>query len=326
VLGVGFDTKNLEWYIPKEKADDLQDCVDGFLGKGACSLQDAQILHGKLSAFAQMSDFLLGFRFQLTTFLRKFEPEETGKKLIPQGLKEDLWVWKKVIHSSRLGLPLTEKLETPPLFPLNFVSDAAGAAFEWENGKCKNISKPGDRGVASIHFGGDRPIYASIIRWPTHLLTRDKGRSGAFFGSKSATLEAVGLILPFVTNPAELVGRHIVLGVDNLSVVYSWQKRYCKNHPETSLLIRVLHVIEAYLHCKIYVTHVRRLSTRMAALADSLSRESTSTQDALIALKGVQVSRPWGTLGRWLENPVLNWNLPLEILNDVKILCENKIA
>ncbi len=64
----------------------------------------------------------------------------------------------------------------------------------------------------------------------------------------------------------------------------------------------------------------------MAALADSLSRESTSTQDTMIALEGVQVSRPWGTLGRWLENPVLNWNLPLEILNDVKTLCENKIA
>ncbi len=300
--------------------------MDGFLGKKACSLQDAQILHGKLSAFAQMSGFLLGFRFQLTTFLRKFEPEETGKKLIPQGLKEDLWVWKKVIYSSRLGLPLTEKLETPPLFPLNFVLDAAGAAFEWEGGKCKNISEPGDRGVASVKFFGDRPIYASIIRWPTHLLTRDKGRSVAFFGSKSATLETVGLILPFVTNPAELVGRHIVLGVDNLSVVYAWRKRYCKNDPETSLLIRVLHVIEAYLHCKIYVTHVRRLSTRMATLADCLSRESTSKPDALVALEGVRVSRPWGTLGRWLENPVLNWNLPLEMLNDVKILCENKFA
>jgi hypothetical protein len=35
----------------------------------------------------------------------------------------------------------------------------------------------------------------------------------------------VGLILPFVTKPSELVGQHIVLGVDNLSVVYAWQKR-----------------------------------------------------------------------------------------------------
>jgi hypothetical protein len=149
---------------------------------------------------------------------------------------------------------------------------------------------------------------------------------GLFFGSKSATLETVGLILPFVTNPLELTGQHIVLGVDNLSVVYACQKRYCKNDPETSLLIRVLHVIEAYLHCKIYVTHVWRLSMRVATLADCLSRESTSQPDALAAMSGVPISRPWGVLGSWLEKPVLNWNLPLEILNDVKKLCENKIA
>ncbi len=77
-------------------------------------MQDAQILHGKLSAFAQMSDFLREFRFQITTFLRKFEPEGAGKKLIPQGLKEDLWIWKKVINTSRMGLPLAETFEAPP--------------------------------------------------------------------------------------------------------------------------------------------------------------------------------------------------------------------
>jgi hypothetical protein len=95
-----------------------------------------------------------------------------------------------------------------------------------------------------------------------------------------------------------------------------------KNDPETSSLIRVLHVIEAYLHCKIYVTHVRRLSTKMAALVDSLSREATMGPNVLAALEGVPVARPWGRLGSWLEAPVLDWNLPLQILNDVKTLCE----
>ncbi len=322
VLGIGFDTATLEWHISRDKADDLQDCVDVFLEKRACTLHDAQVLHGKLSSFAQMSDFLRGFRFNLTNFLRKFESEGTGKKLIPQVLKDDLWVWKKVINAARLGLPLTENLETPPLFPLEFVSDAAGAAFEWENGTCKNISAPGDRGVASIRYEGNRPTWVSLLRWPKHLLSRDKGRGGAFFGSKSATLETVGLILPFVTKPSELVGQYIVLGVDNLSVVYAWEKRYSKNDPETSLLIRVLHVIEAFLHCKIYVTHVRRLSTRMATLADCLSRESTTDQEVLVELAGAQVARPWGQLGRWLEHPLLDWNLPQKILDDVKLLCE----
>jgi hypothetical protein len=269
-----------------------------------------------------MSDFLRGFHFQITSFLRKFEPEEAGKKLIPEGLNEDLWIWKKVINAARMGLPLAETFEAPPLFPLKFVSDAAGAAFEWKDGKCKNVTVPGDRGVASIHYAGNRPISISVLKWPEHLLTRDKGRGGAFFGSKSATLETVGLLLPFVTKPKDLIGRHVVLGVDNLSVVYAWQKRYCKNDAETSLLIRVLHVLEAYLHCKIYVTHIRRMSTNMAALADNLSRKSTTQADALVALNGVPVAHPWGNLGTWLENTVLDWTLPLKILNDVKTLCD----
>ncbi len=112
-----------------------------------------------------------------------------------------------------------------------------------------------------------------------------------------------------------------MLGVDNVSVVYAWTKKYCKNDPETSLLIRTLHVIEAFLHCKIYVTHVKRLSTNMAAMADRLSRETTITPEDDAWLGKVPVFRPWGRLGEWLERPVLNWNLPLLILEDVKTLC-----
>ncbi len=178
-----------------------------------------------------------------------------------------------------------------------------GGGFDSLRGKSPNLGQP-----------------PSVAQTPS--LSRDKGRGGAFFGSKSATLETVGLILPFVTKPSELVGQYIVLGVDNLSVVYAWEKRYSKNDPETSLLIRVLHVIEAFLHCKIYVTHVRRLSTRMATLADCLSRESTTDQEVLDELAGVHVARPWGQLGHWLEHPLLDWNLPQKILCDVKSLCE----
>jgi hypothetical protein len=140
-------------------------------------------------------------------------------------------------------------------------------------------------------------------------------------GSKSGTLEMVGLLIPFLSCPGTLRGRHIVLGVDNVSVVYAWLKKYCKNDPERSLLIRTLHVIEAFLHCKIYVTHVKRLSTNIAAMADRLSRESTISDEDRIWLDRVPVYRPWGQLGACLERPVLNWNLPLLILEDFKTLC-----
>jgi hypothetical protein len=131
----------------------------------------------------------------------------------------------------------------------------------------------------------------------------------------------MGLLLPFVTSPKTLIGQHVVLGVDNTSVVYGWQKRYSRNDPETSLLIRVLHVIEAYLQFKIYVTHVRRMSTKHAALADALSREATTEGNIRAAMAGVPIHRPWEQLGRWLESPVLDWDLPLKILADVKTQC-----
>jgi hypothetical protein len=95
VLGIGFDSALLEWFISKDKADDLQDCIDEFLRKKSSSLLEAQKLHGKLSSFAQMSDFLQGFRFHLTSFLRKFEMGSPERKLIPQRLKDDLWIGKR---------------------------------------------------------------------------------------------------------------------------------------------------------------------------------------------------------------------------------------
>jgi hypothetical protein len=322
VLGIGFDSEKMEWFISKDKASDLQACVVEFMGKMACTLLDIQILHGKLSSFAQMSDFLMGFRYHLVAFLKKFHGEPDEKRIVPKELKDDLWIWLKVINGARGGLPLGDIMETPPLFPFTFISDAAGAALEWEGNVCKNRSVPNDRGVASVGFEGERVYTVAIVRWPFHLLTRDKSRGGSYMGAKSGTLEMVGLLLPFLSVPQMLKGRHIVLGVDNASVVYAWPKRYCKNDPETSLLIRTLHVVESYLCCKIYVTHVKRMSTPMAALADHLSRESTITPADRACLTGARIHRPWGKLGHWLENPVLNWNLPMEILEDVKTLCK----
>jgi hypothetical protein len=178
VLGIGFDTTQLEWFVSKDKADDLQTCIDAFLEKKTSPLLVAQKLHGKMSSFAQMSDFLQGFRFHLSSFLRKFELGDQASKIIPQMLKDDLWIWKKVIESARLGLPLAESFEAPPLFPCTFVSDAAGAAFEWENGRCKNITNPGDRGEASVKYTNNRLDSISILRWPPHLLTREKSQGG----------------------------------------------------------------------------------------------------------------------------------------------------
>jgi hypothetical protein len=60
------------------------------------------------------------------------------------------------------------------------------------------------------------------------------------------------------------------------------------------------------------------MSNNMAALADSLSRETTITDSVKAAIQGIETTRPWGALGAWLKAPGLDWDLPLKLLSDVK--------
>jgi hypothetical protein len=52
------------------------------------------------------------------------------------------------------------------------------------------------------------------------------------------------------------------------AVVSGRKKRYTIEDPETSLLIGMLHVLEAFLECKIYVTYLRHMFNPMTELAD----------------------------------------------------------
>ena len=262
---------------------------------------------------------MLGFRFNILALLNKFAGQE-GKKLIPQTLKRDLWIWKKCIAESKNGFALKNIFDEPPLYPVKIISDAAGAALEWINGKSVNKSMKNDRGVASVLYNGKNVLKTSLLSWPPKLLMGEKTAQGTYFGTKSGTLEAIGLLLPFLSYPFFLKGKHILLQVANTSLVYGWQKRYCKNDPETSLLIRVLHVIEIFLPCKIYVKHVKRCSNPMARLVDQLSRKSSTTEKSLEKIAVGETYYPKGAIYDWLSHPYLDWSLPQRVIDDIALL------
>jgi hypothetical protein len=117
VLGINFDSKSMTWNLGAEKEAAIQDVIHKFLEKPTCTLLEAQKLHGKLSDFALMCDFMLGFRFHIVELLAKFgtggKPEE--RKIIPHALKEDLWTWKKTVAAARLGFPIRNVRENPPI-------------------------------------------------------------------------------------------------------------------------------------------------------------------------------------------------------------------
>ena len=135
----------------------------------------------------------------------------------------------KVAESARVGLPIAEGLEKPGPEALTFYSDAAGASFSLVNGQHHYRDNAG-RGVSCI--GGEDIDYIwgwSRLSWPEGLLTQRRDEKGSWFGSKTATLEAVGLIVPLVVFPEVVAGKHLVFKVDNAAVMWGWQSRYIKN-------------------------------------------------------------------------------------------------
>jgi hypothetical protein len=52
------------------------------------------------------------------------------KRLIPEELNSDLWIWKKMVAASRSGLPLRNIFGELPLDLVTFVSDTASADLE----------------------------------------------------------------------------------------------------------------------------------------------------------------------------------------------------
>ena len=324
VLGIESDSLEMTWKLPSAKADGIINVINMFLAVRTCTLKDVQKLHGKLSDFSQMAEFMKGFRFQLSKLLGSFENCEQTWQLIPKFLVEDLHIWKKCVLAAKNGLPigLPPLAPPPPLTAVKFMSNAAGAALSWKNGVCKNFTEPGDRGVACVGFKNEEVTFCAGFRWSWDLMTRLRDSKGHWWGSKSNALECVGLLLPFVTNPKMLKNQFVILYVDHISLIYAWEKKYCKNDEETSILIRCLHVLEAFLEVKVFVEHVKRMLNDMAVLVDHLSRESSTTVRDLERIESVPRLSPGGALIEWVAKPCLDWDLPNKLIIDVQKLLE----
>jgi hypothetical protein len=135
--------------------------------------------------------------------------------------------------------------------------------------------------------------------------------------TKMTTLEAIGLLILFLTIPKKLAGKHIILGVNNLGVVFGWQSRGVKNDLWASVLLRALHMVAAFLSCQVYVQHVPRLSSSASMMADSLTRSSTATAEVWAMATGAETHEETAALWDWLAHPKEDWMLGFQL---VKVL------
>ena len=95
VLGVGFNSLNMTWFLAPEKADKVvRRCLDA-VNASHLSLNQTQKLMGSVNDLAQMCPLMCPHKRSGNTFLAQFGGNENIIKMVPDKMKEDLRVIAK---------------------------------------------------------------------------------------------------------------------------------------------------------------------------------------------------------------------------------------
>jgi hypothetical protein len=71
----------------------------------------------------------------------------------------------------------------------------------------------------------------------------------------TAVYEMMGLLLPIRILFKQLKHQHVVLYIDNQAIIWAWHKRRMKKNALASVLIRVLHIMKAFIPCRVHMEH-----------------------------------------------------------------------
>jgi hypothetical protein len=299
VLGVLFDTKNMTWALTKQKTSELQNLIFIVHNAPATHLKVLQQLMGKWESISQMCLFAKGFRWPVLNFIKQFADDEDVVLKIPNRVKDDMKIWAAITKAAEGGLPIPPPTTGPPLNHLVFVSDAAGR---------RPAGSRDETGVASVGICKGKTWFGCQIFWQT--------RFTWLIQDNTAVYEMVGLLLPILILHKQLKHQEICLLVDNEAIVWSWPKRRMKHDAVASILIRTLHILEAFLSCRIHVEHLPRVSTTAARIVDNLSRKSTTAEADLKHITHKEEDIP-KAFSKWLKNPTENWQLGTEIVQEI---------
>ena len=143
-----------------------------------------------------------------------------------------------------------------------------------------------------------------MLSWPKNLLVEERDLRGVFFGSKSTTLESVGLLLPMLAFPEKVKVRNLVFMIDSIAVMYGWLNRYVKNDSSASEVLKTAQYLAARLGITVHVKLMPRMSDSLAQMVDELSRkESGYCGKTARALAGKPFGEVRGKLIDWLSAP-----------------------
>jgi hypothetical protein len=269
-----------------------------------------QKLMGRLNHVCQMCDFLKNFTAPLNESFAGI-PTDAGPDTVvdvSNQAKADLKIWAGFLVEER-WLPIQHQEPSPPRYRKEVTTDAAGLpeGHTWKEGTgCGGVGLNEDGTVA----------FAFRHVWSESFLN-ETDEKGTRFGDKTTCLEALGVLLPFLTHPEYFKNSNVVVKVDCLGVVFGMWNKHATGDKSASIVIRAIHLIATFLECRIFVDHLPRKSDWDSDLADRLTRSATMTvNDRRLVSSCKEVCIPT-CLRAWFSKPVNDWSLALKLMKYV---------
>jgi hypothetical protein len=278
------------------------------------NLKDVQKLMGQINELAKMSPYIRFFKVTGNRLMREFSGNKELYLKMTDGLRSDIRFCAEVVATARRGLPIASRPGMPPLSVVDVFSDAAGAKFTFVNSKRVPLNEPNDRGAACMIVEGEKVSWYNTVKWPLCFINEAVDEEGKFFGSKTTTLEIVGMMLLFLGCPEKLMGQSVVFHVDNIAILYGWNNGSVKFDSTASALLKFIQLAAAYLGTQVYIKHVHRCSDEWSTMADRLSRTSSTTDKDRDQLRIADTSAEDELLRQWLQKPDVSPETPYVFL------------
>ena len=308
VLGIDFNTCDLSWNLPADKKSEYANLVVEALSNEDLTLLDGQKLMGKLNFVCSMAPWARSFLRPLQLFITNLEEADITSCTIPEEVRKDLLFWWSFLTTDE-PIPIAHPTGAPPLHRLSFTTDAAG----WkEDGSSLEVGL----GCVGLDEEG-RICFANQTLWNPNDVLSFFDMKGKYMGNKTTTLEFSGILIPFLLCNQLLANKHVVIGVDNISCLYAWERGYSKEDNTASVLVRVLVLLSAKLACVVHMVHVPRDTTWESKLADRLSRRKTTLQSDKNLLAQFTLPSLPKPFRDWMANPCEDWQLPEKLVSNM---------
>ena len=300
-LGVVFDTVSWTWGFHVDKIARILRVLQEVAEAVRVPHRDMESITGKL---CDVRFLVPGGRYNMLYFMLAVHDSDarmSGQVTVGRLLRVQAGWWVTALKAANVSSPIVHPDYRRPSNALEAWSDAAG-------GSCARVG-------SGLGVVGPQGAWV-YLPWPAWLNMGAKNSQGVRFASKLSCLELLGPLAALCMMGSRLLGKVLVVYVDNQGSVDIFRKGTSLRCVYTSTVSKACFDLSLMMGCTLLVEKVRRCSDAGSYLADMISKGDLVQFRQLMPGRRLVSELP-GELVRWIKDPVedldLGWRIAAEM-------------